>query len=359
MYKIGTLLFFVFANFMLFGQNTGGSLDDDFQKSHDKGEALLLEDPVAALKIGEEMMKKASLISNHKWQSSAYYLIGRAQVKQGLIEDAEKTYLEAIRYEKTFDPIDTAKLAWVYHNVGNFYKKIASYTEAFGFFQKSLILEKALGSVENQTSCLLNMGAMLQNMGHADSALVFYENGLVLAKETNDSSTVNSLLSNMALVYEVKGDYQKALKTVDESMVYSDGSDFDKAYAYSSKGNIHYYMGQIDSTIYYYELTSEAFKRSGSELESAMMDLNLGVIFSDEEAYERAELMYQSAIVVFEKYQNPSLLSTAHINYAGIFDKRGEVDKALDMYLLALQESQACDNQKQHSGSLSEYRNDV
>jgi two-component system, sensor histidine kinase PdtaS len=298
-------------------------------------EKFLSNSPEKALEYGERLMELATLKEDHKWTTRAYHLIGESQLKIGNTDKAESTYLKALNYEFSFEPIDQEKMALAEYNFGIYYRRTGRYREALIHFNESFLLEKELSNKKKQAMCMLNIGVMYMNLGVNDSANIYFIPAKKLAIEIRDTSTLQSIFVNTSIIHETKGEYLNAMDELNFAEVYSK-SDYDLAYVYGNRGRIFYYQGKVDSAIFYYNKAADYFEKSGNELEQGMNLVNIGILLMDQGNLTRAETEYKKAEAIFEKAKNNYYLGSVYINIAQIHNEKKDTDSSYYYYEKAL-----------------------
>ena len=251
------------------------------------GEELLRTDPPSAIFYANELYQLSAKKEDHQWISTSYHLLGRAYFFSGNVEQSDSIYAVSVEFEQNLDPVDQVRLAWTLVNYGNYYKWKGNYREALNAFKKGLDVSLESGNKPQQTDCLVNIGAMYLYMGINDSAGIYFEPAKQLAYAIKDTSTLQTVSNNMANVYESQGEYEKALDELIIAEKFSQ-TDIDFAYVYGTRGNIYYYLGQMDSAVHNMNLSVEYFRKDGRQLEEGMVINMLGEFFVDNGDYEAA-----------------------------------------------------------------------
>ena len=352
------ILFFIFPLFVLGQENqkqrkyldsiyqildTIQDPEQQFLSTNQIAENNLKKRPKIGIAIGKRMLLEAERENNHRKKTSALYILGRGYFNNQQPMVADSIYKASIKYELSFSPPDTAKLAWVYHNAANYYKKRGNYTKAIELFEKSLNLEEKRGHLENQASCHLNIGAMYLYLGQNKKAIAPLTKSKSISFSIGDTATAQSCLNNIAIIYQDLGDYTKALNLLDSAALYAK-RPYDKAYVYGDRATIYHEMGNIDKAVFYYKKAEKAFDESGSLLEKARVLMSIAELFHSQGHYSRALQMYRNAQSIFSSLKNKDFQAKVLLNIGRLYGDMPEQDSSLYYYKKALSIAKASGN---------------
>lgn len=305
--------------------------EEHFLAINNAAEQHLRQRPEIGIIIGKRMLEDAEKEKNHRKKTSALYILGRGYFNYNQPLKAEDIYKQSIAYEYSFSKIDTAKLAWVYHNAANYYKKRGRYTKAIELFEKSLNLEEKRGHLENQASCHLNIGAMYLYLGQNKKAISPLTKSKSISFSIGDTATAQSCLNNIAIIYQESGDYTKALKTLDSAALYAK-KPYDKAYVYGDYASIYHEMGNIVKAVDYYKKAEKAFDQAGTQLEKARVIMSIAELFHDQSHHKRALQMYQNALEIFKTLENEDFQAQSFLKIGQLYEEISLQDSSLLYY---------------------------
>lgn len=298
-----------------------------FLTTYQVAEEHVRTNPEIAISLAQEILENAEQEEDHREKTSALYLLGRAYLNNSQPLIADSIYKKSIEYELSFSQVDTAKLAWVYHNTANYYKKRGAYEKAINFFEKSYELEILRNNLVNQASCQLNIGAMYLYLGRNTEAEAPLQKSKEISLSIGDTATAQSCINNIALIYQSQGDYRRAISTLDSAALYTDSTD-DTAYIFGDKAKIYQEMGNTARAIHFYQRAQNAFDQLGMQLEKGQVIIDIGILFKNEGQYDRSLKLYKEAESIFKSAKNANYLAAVTLKQGELFDEQNMKDSA-------------------------------
>ncbi|MFM9950817.1 MAG: CHAT domain-containing protein [Saprospiraceae bacterium] len=248
------------------------------------------------------------------------------------------------------------------HQAGRDFAEQKKYLEAIASYQQAFILRKKLtnqmGSANDTVKSILleSMFKSLQNQGtcyyidgNYKKALEIQEECILLLKEVAKTIAAPWVTTRLITAYRFRGKTNNVLGKLEKSI-----QDFQFAHVYCSsnptKKNqdpcrslyIDYselYVGwlEADSIIKYAELAI-AINRAGGFLdeESPSPFLNSGIGYSLNKEYDEALINYDSALAIYQAFEQPIFIAKTHHNKALLLLESGKPDEALFSIDLAM-----------------------
>ena len=149
-----------------------------------------------------ELGKKA--VNLYPKNADAYLCLGKAYHKTGQIDLAIDNLKKAEAHATKED-----ELMQIYSFLGSNYGRKGDLDNALFYNSKSLDLAKKLGNREYEVTALNNIALILNDKGELDKALEYLEESLRLSTDEKDKA---SIYNNIALIYKSKGEYNKAIE---------------------------------------------------------------------------------------------------------------------------------------------------
>jgi len=124
--------------------------------------------------------------------------------------------------------------------------------------------------------------------GYLDDALLYFSRSLSLARDLEDKNGQAVVLNNIAMVYVYKGELNKALGFLEESLRLQT-DEKGKADIYSNIALIYGAKGNYQKAVEYSKRAIKTAERHGDYHKASLWKLNLGVLYIAMKDYEKAE----------------------------------------------------------------------
>ncbi len=275
--------------------------------------------------------------------SEAYYLIGKINRIRGNINLALKNYLITInklRYVEDYGIRSEVnqELALLYYENGWTNKAIEKYLDAYS-------IEVERNDTYKQLEILQQISALYMEAGEINNAVIYQEKLLPLYIKHN-SAELKNLLQQLSDNYVFLKKYQQAINMQAQILeierrsenlygqllsllnvieIYYESHDFDKFY---NKGIYAFellYNRTPDNRI-----TSEILGLKGHELLYQGYFYEKWGDLNPPDDYYKALNYYDSALMVFEKIEDPLQAGKIHLNTAGIYFKLDEFRSCIE-----------------------------
>ena len=136
--------------------------------------------------------------------------IGNVYANQGKLEEALKSYQQALEIDKQIgNPLGEAAALC---NIGSVYFQQGKLEEALKPYQQALEIHKKIGNSLGEAQDLCNIGNVYANQGKLEAALKSYQQSLEIHKQIGNPLGEAQALGNIGLVYEAQGKSEKALQ---------------------------------------------------------------------------------------------------------------------------------------------------
>jgi tetratricopeptide (TPR) repeat protein len=190
-----------------------------------------------------------------------------------------------------------------YNTYGIIYLNLSIYDSANYFFQRALSIHKKLKNISGIAASYNNLGITAINTEDYLNSIKYFSLGKKLKEELKDSASVASLLINISEVYRKIGQFDEAIKYLNEAELYNTNVN--------SKLHV-----RIANAIYG----------------------NLGVLYSNHIIDIPSARKYFALELPYILKLNNELIYTKYINNIGLcFAKEGKLDSALYYYDKAIQ----------------------
>jgi AraC-like DNA-binding protein/Tfp pilus assembly protein PilF len=229
-------------------------------------------------------------------QRNVIHTLNRSAVIYGSIGNYSKAYelfVKALHLSEAIN--DTSSKAKILLNIGNIYYLFDEYDRAKQYYSKTLSLFKDTTEI---VLALNNLGASEIALGNLNDAFDFLNKAMKISQRHNDIH-LHDILHNFALIYKRNQLYDSAYLCYKQSLVEAKKNDFiQKEAEFSSDlGNFFLHINEIDSALFYIELSN-----SIAQKHSFLNILSNNYLFLSN--IEKAKGRYDIALDYFEKYTN-------------------------------------------------------
>jgi CHAT domain-containing protein/Tfp pilus assembly protein PilF len=180
------------------------------------------------------------------------------------------------------------------------FSEIASHSEgrdpqaALGSYEKALARARASGFVEAEARILVKMGYCNSLRGNHDKAIALYEAALSA--------------------------YQRI------------GGPFEQAYALLGLGNAHLRKGNLETALSVFKQAQPLAEASGDVEKQVLAMANIGACQLQMGHFSEALALSEKALELNRVLANPDTEASVEHNFAVIYQKRGQLQKAVDAY---------------------------
>ena len=242
---------------------------------------------------------------------------------------------EALDLSKKLNYQKGMALANKYIGLGYYVK--GDYWETINFWQQSLNNFEAINDKVGVSNILNNIGAVYWAEGDDIRALEYYLRSLEAAEQIADTLRIVTAKLNIGTIYlekesthmQAKEYYLAALPLI-ESL----GDHESEGTATVNLGQIYYGKDELDTALYYYERSLDAFLLSNSGKVPVAMT-SIGRVYMQREEYALAIEIQNEAYEIAEKSDAKLEMTTSLLGLAETYVQQGDVTSAISTYLKA------------------------
>lgn len=201
--------FFIFSTFLIFFGCSDileeNNLEDplilgQISELHKAAKANI-GDTEKAYEYASKMLNLAREINSQKDIGNAYNILGALSRTEDNYVDALKYYLKSSKaFEESKDSVGMAK---VYNNIGNIYRDISKHSNAIHFYKRSLRLKTWLKDKEGMAITNRNIAFVYQLMEDYEKARDSYWTSLYIWKNIGNEIRMAQLYNDLGIVYEL------------------------------------------------------------------------------------------------------------------------------------------------------------
>ncbi|MEQ6168159.1 tetratricopeptide repeat protein [Ekhidna sp. MALMAid0563] len=318
MRSIKASAFFLFALFSI-GQNQ----PEQFEKLKN----LSFSNPDSVISIAKERLLNKKLSDS---DASYYHLL------MGIAYRNAGEFKTGIQYSDTVLQLSKTQKTQAnsYHNKAVCYRFLGEYDSAISYNLKALKIFEEEGDIKEQAIVLNSLGVVNMKSGDYDRALYYY-NKTIKLNAGKDIDNFSDVLNNIAIIYANTGKLDSSEIFFRKSLNYEIEVDNLKGISagYNNLGALKYYQQDLDSSIIYFEKSLQIDKKLGDKQGIPAVMGNIAEVAIQNSNYQLAEAYLDSSISLSLEIGSKRDLETAYLNKAGLYQAKGDFEKAFDHLL--------------------------
>lgn len=242
-----------------------------------------------------------------------------------------------------------------YKNKGVLFWIKGEYGEALNHFLKALEVYKKIEFNEGVANVNLNIGVIYFQQGIYEEALKYYFNALKSFDKLQRKQGIAVAYNNIGKVYDDQGSYEKALDYYRKSLKIKEkiGDRGGIAMAYNNIGNVYDVLGKYkevkkerpqDSVAlkeaikmnqkaldnYFQSLT--IYKKLGNKRGISRARLNIGIIYSEQEEFKKAEANFKKAYQMQNSIGDKNSLLYTLNSFGHLYKEQNKGHKAIERF---------------------------
>lgn len=189
--------------------------------------------------------------------------------------------------------------AYALKNKGLAYYFSGDYREVLNYWKQSLSIFESIGDQLGVSNLLNNIGAVYFNQGDDPKALEYYLESLRVSEELGNKLRIATALTNIGAVYfNSPANHDKAMDySLRAVRISEEIGDFGAiGTSLVNLGEIYLERGQLDSALFYFEQSLDAFGVSGGDPYYAYTLNNIGKVHAARGDYTRAIEFHNQAL---------------------------------------------------------------
>lgn len=162
---------------------------------------------------------------------------------------------------------DTVELSVAYNNLGIVHYERYDYDQAIQYYKKSMEQDRLAGDIRGVAGGLQNIGILYTYKDSLQLAETLYAEAEQIYRGLNDSLNLPIVLSNQAKIYTLRGNFNRAMRTLKlaEAILPKEGTDESRITISISLSNALSELGQNDEALKYAHLALALSKKIGSK----------------------------------------------------------------------------------------------
>ncbi len=294
-----------------------------------------------ALQAYQDALQAYRKIGDRRGEGDVLGGIGFVNWYRGDKDNALASFLEALRIRMVVD--DRRLIGNSYSDIGSvYYVFFKEYNKAIENFQKSLVVRKVIGDMENVAKTLPRLAIAYERLGELGKALSAYQQAAEVSRSLNHKGWAATAMYNAGIVLKEMGRYIKALDCLNDALALHRelGDQKRTGETLNVMANIYRKVGDYETSLRYHQEYVEMMKTLGDEQGVATGTMNLGILYKTLGRETRAIELYEAALALFIKLENDEGILNALTNLGSTYQEMGNLEMS-EMYLRqALEKSQ-------------------
>ncbi|PHS10818.1 MAG: hypothetical protein COA88_00595 [Kordia sp.] len=238
-----------------------------------------------------------------KYYSNSLNNIGVIHNSEGKLSTGLAYYYKSLNIRERIK--DSFGLAESYNNIGNSYALQNDIKKALEFTEKSRIVSKLIGSVNNGLF-LSNLGLLHSRQGDAVKAKFYYNESLETYSKLNNTVGVANSLSLLAGLYEKEGELAESLIYLLESLVVLEENDYQSGIirTLTNISRVYFKKGALAKAKLYGERAIELAINNGDPVQISYTSQVLSTMYQKENNWQQAFDMQKLYFKMKDSIQN-------------------------------------------------------
>ncbi len=263
-------------------------------------------------------------------------------LKQALkeIKDVPVTSSAIIKIENALKDIDdtTLKIEGA-KTLARAYYGIERYEKALEYYYQGLDLATKFNKVEDLGSLNEGLGNLHFRLGNYDKCDSFYKASLHYFKAIKNKDRVNKAKGNLAILDIKKGNYDNALKSLNEMLAESLDAK-SKAIVLSNLGNVYLEQRKdLDRAILYYNKAIALLNEEDNTRFMASLYQNIAESYIYKKDFNKALAQLKVSEGLLKKTNDKELSASLYKFYAMVYESLGRYDLGLKYHKLFFEEN--------------------
>jgi CHAT domain-containing protein/Tfp pilus assembly protein PilF len=223
-------------------------------------------------------------------------------------------------------------------NVGYTYLVLGEQQNALDYYNRALLLCRALRDSRTEAITLNNIGAVYDTQGDKQAALDYFNQALLLYRQVKDNKNEAATLNNIGLLYKGLGENQKALDYFDQALALTrEAKDVrGEAATLNSIGGVYSSLDQKQKALDYFNQAVPLLTAIRDARDFGLTLNNIGNAYSGLGEKQKALQYFNQALPFLRSVRDHSGEAATLNNSGLIYAEIGEKQKARNYYDQAL-----------------------
>lgn len=244
--------------------------------------------PQLAYQYAKACEQEGLQCNSPKHLAKSYNLLGVLFYKKNNFNKAIDYQKKALRLNQLAN--NNIGIAINQTNLGNIYTDINLFQQAEMAYLQALKAYNELGSTNQLTRCLINLGVLKFNQKSYDPAIRQFEEALVYAEEINDYDLIANCNNNIGAILMVQNKLDSALIYLEDGLkiIQLTDNEFEQADYYNNIANVYIKKQEFETATHYIALTDSICKKY--DYSEALIELlhTRSLFYEAQKNYEQA-----------------------------------------------------------------------
>jgi len=284
--------------------------------------------------------------SKHEIVAAFGVAMGRFFLNRGLYDEGERRLASADHSARCID--DVRQLAQILLLRGRIAVQSGRHTDSWEFYKDSYTISDQLGDRTRMVMLLINMGGVSFKESDLPAADEYWTRGLELTRLAGQTNYEATLLSNLSMVAWKRGDHVSALAYIEDGLDIQRREKNRRSLAYTllnysemlnDRGESTKALEQLQEARSICEEIGDRYGHTRAVIESGLCLIECGTDFADE-----ANSTLNEGIRLSREIQDIEGEQEAAAGLAKLLYRRGERQKALDIFVATADSAMTCRN---------------
>ncbi|AFY83929.1 tetratricopeptide repeat protein [Oscillatoria acuminata] len=223
--------------------------------------------------------------------------------------------------------------------LGNAYNSLGRYTEAIGFHDQSLEINRQIGNKQGEADSLNNLGNAYHPLGRYSEAIGFHEQSLEINRQIGNKQGEADSLNNLGNAYYSPGRYSEAIVFYEQSLEINRqiGNRQGEANSLIGLGNAYHSLGRYSEAISFHEQSLEINRQIGNRGGEAASLGNLGNAYDSLGCYSEAISFHEQSLEINRDIGNRQGEANSLNNLGKDYDSLGRYREAIAFHKQSLE----------------------
>ncbi len=246
---------------------------------------------------------------------------------------------KALMYDRKYLEITEASgkeddIARALNNIGDDYKYMGFYSDAYDHYQKARKLATRNNEELLTAITSYNIGTVLKIMGQIEQARWYITESMKLSRKINDTEGIAYSLKDLGEIYLIENNYEQAFASLNESLKVSDSLNLHHLTPeiYHQLAETYYAVDSLDISLTYYQKALEIYNTVENSQGIGFSYLGMGSVKVDLGNTEEAEGHLEKALQIALKNKYGELARDSYEQLSRLYEERDNFKETLRLH---------------------------
>ncbi len=235
-----------------------------------------------------------------------------------------------------------------YNTMGLSYLDIGKLDVAVLYFEQTVNIARAEGSLELEGVGLGNLGLAYTALGYLKRAIEFHEEHLAIARETGNMAQEGLALGHLGQAYREDGRPEQAVTLHERELAIArqQANRYKEAAALHNLGETYRQLGQADEAVYYYRQSLDIARDIGDKARIERILNSMGKFYLDSGETRESVALFKQTLDLARQIGDRVGEGEALGNLGDLYRVSGFTDRAAEYYAHALRITQESNDRR-------------